>query len=339
MGTGARRETLVVGAGLSGAVLAFLAARAGDRVTIVSLDRPASRATALCTGVVHGIGPPGEPHHWPQFPAEALADAALRAARGYRLLQDVVLATDRTCGFTRLRHEMTPPNGSDGAWLAATHARLREAGWPVELVTDRQGPRLVRPLDALIHPRRVTFEFVCAAARAGARVRLGVALRSPDTSARGRFVCRLGEEDVAFDVAFWPSAPGGSTGVEGEPAGRARLVLHQNLALGSQRPAAVLSTGDGDLVLLPDPLRQDRLIVVRAASENPDGGLEWPSMPRSWDVFRGRAVRQRLAEAIYAPGGAPPFSRTGPVVRMHGLAGWSIAAVLGACLQAFEHSR
>jgi hypothetical protein len=145
----------------------------------------------------------------------------------------------------------------------------------------------------------------------------------------------MGGEMASFDRVFW--AAGQSLGrPDWEPPGRARLVLHQQLGRGRELLTTILESGDGNLVFCPDPLRPGHTVLTRIGVESPGGGLSWPAIPPEWETYRGPAVRQRLAEAYFSPTGPPCRTRSG-VVRMLGLAGWSVAAVLGACVEAFDN--
>ena len=327
------RPTLVVGAGLTGAALAFLAARAGEPTYLVSVDRPASQATALARGVVHGVGPPVDPYTWSRLPAEVHASSAARCRNGYDLLRHVLLSARRPAGLTRMVHELRPPVTADGSWLERTVALLRGVRWPV-VVEDRSGgPVLVRNPDAVADPRRLTFELLSQARRHGARVRLGVAFRGIQHWAEDHLRVRLSESSIEVSRLLWATGRPIPEAPVTQPA-RSKLVLHQVLAAGARPLRAILELGEGDLTLFPDPLRAGRVVLVRRAEERPSGGLSWPELPREWEAFRGPALRQRLAEANSAPLDRT-FVRLGPLVAMSGLSGWPVSAVLGSCLEAW----
>lgn len=324
--------TLVVGAGLSGAALALLSASSGTPTILVSADRPASQATALARGIVHGVGPPGDALSWTRLTADVHASAAARAARGYDLLRSILLAAPRTVGLARIAHEVRPAHGCDATWTARALACLRAAGWPVEGDDRPDGGVIVRRHDALLDPRRLTFELLRQARARGARVRLGVAYRGVEDWRAVVLRVRLDTATLDVERLIW-SAGYAMPDAPAPPASRPRLILHQLLEAGLRPLDAVLEVGAGELALFPDPLRKGRVVLVRRADEKPSGGLQWPELPHEWEVLRGAAVRQRLAEASSAPTDRP-FTRLGPLVMMNGLSNWSVSSVLGACLDA-----
>ena len=185
------RRTLVVGAGLTGAALGCIARRAGRSTFVVSADRPASQATALASGAVHGVGPPGERNLWTRLPVAAHEAAAVRARRGFELLQEVLLAAPRRVGYTRLPHELHAAAPADGEWLEQAARILSGAGWPLRVEERDDGVVLVREQDALVNPRRLTFELLHRARALGATVRLGVAYRGVERETPEGLVVRL----------------------------------------------------------------------------------------------------------------------------------------------------
>ena len=326
--------TLVVGAGLTGAALAYVLARAGRPAILVSVDRPASQGTALASGVVHGIGPPGEPYSWVRLPQAAHEKSAQRARAGYHLLQDVLLAAPRACGLVRTTHKLRPPMSGDAGWVEKTLNLLVAGGWPVDVEELGNGPELVRRGDALVNPRRLTFEMLRQARVAGLRLCLGTPFRGIVREDPGGLVVRLGGESVLVDRVLWAAGRAFPDGSRLVPV-RSRLVLHQLLGPGRVKLESILELGDGDLQFTPDPLRPGCTVLVRIADENPAGGLVWPELPRDWDGLRGPAIRQRLAEAVVSPPDRP-IIRSGALVAVAGLSGWPVSALLGACREAAE---
>jgi len=91
------------------------------------------------------------------------------------------------------------------------------------------------------------------------------------------------------------------------------------------------------LTMAPDPLRPGCAVLVRMADENPSGGMVWPKPPRVVRLARP-GVRQRLAEAGVCSTELG-YCRAGCIVAFGGMAGWPLASILGACLDAFEGLR
>lgn len=327
-------EVLVVGAGLAGAAIAWLCARAGRPTVLVSVNRPASQATAMSAGVVLGAGPPGAAAEWGQVSAAEMELAAQRLARGSELLCEVLLGSGAPVGFARRPHTMVLAEDTDPAWLARIERMLRDAGFPTSLTRTADGrPALRRERDAVVHARRLAFELLRLARACGARVHLGTALRRiVETDGDGVLV-DLDDGPHRVSRLFWaggrplPSDPG-------RPQTRTQIVLHQVFAAGREPLETIYEGGDGDILLAPAPLRPGHVVLVRIARENPAGGLSWPEPLRAWEVHRGVVRRQRLAEVCSGP--AFPIASEGRVVSLSGLSGWPVAAVLGLCQEAAE---
>lgn len=330
------RRTLVVGAGMTGATLAYLSARAGAPTALVSVDRPCSQATALASGVVHGLGPPGERRSWTHLSAEAHQVSARRARRGCEVLQDVLLAAPRSVGYVRLPHELHSSFAGDALWIENVGQALAANGWPTRLEERPGGPVLVRAEDATVDPRRLTFELLRQAKALGATVRLGVACRGIQGESPEGLLVRLGDEVACFSRILWAGGRPGPDGAPHTPV-RTRLVLRQLLGPGEAALPAILELGDMDLVLSPDPLREGCAVLVRVADENPAGGLAWPEAPPEWGSYRGQALRQRLAEAAVCVA-ERGYHRAGSIVCFGGLMGWPLTSVLGACMEAVQGS-
>jgi hypothetical protein len=214
-------------------------------------------------------------------------------------------------------------------------ATLLEAnGWPTRLEERGGAPVLVRRRDALLSPRRLTFELLRQAKQAGVHVHLGVAYRGVRGETPEGLLVQLGGEVASFGRILWA---GGRLGGEGDPAAPARthLVLHQLLRPGPAPLTTILELGEAELTLAPEPLRPEFSVLVRMADENPAGGLTWPETPPEWTPLRGPAVRQRLAETAlcYAERG---YQQAGSIVAFGGLVSWPVCSILGACLEAVE---
>jgi glycine/D-amino acid oxidase-like deaminating enzyme len=325
---------LVVGAGLTGASLAWLSAERGDTVTLISSDRPASHDTALAPGLVRGVGLEGGFASWQELSEDDAKRAIRRDRRGYELLRELVLASRRPTGFVRCPHLLlaSPRATEEEAQRAAS--RLCELGFPVQPREHGGSPALCREDDALIHPRRLTFEMLRRARSLGADIRLGTVCRDLRPGQPGRAVQAVtsrGELDV--DHALWAAGPhvAGRSAPTGE---QVRIVLQQTLAPGRAPLEWILEGPRGDILLAPHPSRRGLTILSRVAEENVAGGLEWPEPPPAWDVYRGPAVRQRLSEVVSAAPGTGLTDLSGPVRPLVGLSGWPIAALVGACADA-----
>ena len=327
-----RRRVLVVGAGLTGASLAWLAAARGHEVLVVSSDRPASQATALAPGLVHGFGLPGGLAAWTALSDEDGLLAARRDRHGYDLLRQVILASHRPTGFFRCAHLVVADSGLEEERVDRAAARLEELGFPVQRREHAGSAALVREDDALVHPRRLTFELLYRARAAGARIRLGVACLELARGAAGEVSAATTVGDLEADQVYWAAG----RLVPGEPQSSeltVRIVLHQTLAPGREPLEEMLECADGAALLAPHPSRRGHTVLARVAEETVAGGLHWPEPPPAWDVYRGPAIRQLLSEAVTGPPGLH-LGTPGPVQSMVGFSGWPVATVLGACAEA-----
>jgi glycine/D-amino acid oxidase-like deaminating enzyme len=329
-----RRRILVVGAGLTGASLAWLAAKRGHEVTVVSSDRPASQATALAPGLVHGFGLPGGLAEWTELRDEDGLRAAGRDRLGYDLLRDVVLASRRPTGFLRCPHLVVADTDLAEERVDRAAGRLRELGFPVERREHGGSSALVREDDALVDPRRLTFELLHRARASGARVQLGVACLGLRRRAEGGVAASTTAGELETDEAYWAAG----RFVPGEPIPSkltVRIVLHQTLAPGREPLEEILECADGAAILAPHPSRRMHTVLARVAEETVAGGLQWPEPPPAWDVHRGPAIRQLLSEAVTGPPGTH-LGAPGPIRSMVGFSGWPVATLLGACAESLD---
>lgn len=329
----ATRRALVVGAGLTGAALAWMAVRAGYRTVVVSSDRPATQATALTPGVVHGVGPPGDPILWSRMALEEHRLAQLRSRRGYAFLRQALLGTPRSVGLGRMKHEIWMDREYDARAAAAVAEMLAESGAPVRLLRREAGASLVREPDSIVSRRRLTFELLRQARERGATLRVPEPLRRIRVGEDGaRVLVDLGGERESFDRVFWadglPYAQDPS-----QSALRGRAILYQLAERGPSPLPGILETAEGTVLVLPEAMNPEYVAVVRFADEAPDQGLgSWPEIPVAWSEFVGRVVRQRLASSMVGPSRRSFLSRA-PFVSMTGLSAWPVASLLGACAE------
>ena len=288
----------------------------------------------MSAGVVLGAGPPGAAIDWGQISPAELMLAAQRVARGHELLCEALLGSGAPVGFARRPHAIVFAEDADPAWLARVERMLLDAGYPTRLARTTDGrPALLRERDAVVHPRRLAFELLRLARACGARVHLGTALRRIVEAAGDGVLVDLDDGPCRVSRLYWA---GGRplTGDLGRPQARTQIVLHQLFDAGKEPLETIYEGGEGDFLLAPAPLHPGQVVLVRVAKENPAGGLSWPDPPRTWEVHRGVALRQRLAE-VHA--GLPfPVGSSGRVLSLSGLSGWPVSAVLGLCQEAAE---
>jgi glycine/D-amino acid oxidase-like deaminating enzyme len=288
----------------------------------------------MSAGVVFGAGPPGAALQWGDVSLAEIQLAAQRAERGWELLSEALLRSGAPVGFARRPHVIALAEDTDPAWLSRVERLLRDAGYPTRVARTADGlPALVRERDAVVHPRRLAFELLRLARTSGARVYLGTALRRIlEADAEGVLV-DLDDGPRRVARVYW--AGGRPLPSEaGRPVGRTQIVLHQIFDAGREPLETIYEGGEGDITLAPAPLRPGHVVLVRVAKENPAGGLSWPDPPRTWEVHRGMALRQRLAEVHAGP--ALPIGAEGRVVSLAGLSGWPVSAVLGLCQEGAE---
>ena len=288
----------------------------------------------MSAGVVLGAGPPGAAIDWGQISPAELMLVAQRVARGHELLCEALLGSGAPVGFARRPHAIVFAEDADPAWLARVERMLLDAGYPTRLARTTDGrPALLRERDAVVHPRRLAFELLRLARACGARVHLGTALRRIVEAAGDGVLVDLDDGPCRVSRLYWA---GGRPlpGDLGRPQARTQIVLHQLFDAGKEPLETIYAGGEGDFLLAPAPLHPGQVVLVRVAKENPAGGLSWPDPPRTWEVHRGVALRQRLAE-VHA--GLPfPIGSSGRVLSLSGLSGWPVSAVLGLCQEAAE---
>lgn len=323
------KSWLIVGAGLTGAAVAWLAARRGVSTTIVSLDRPGSQGTALCAGVVHGLGPAGGFQTWAHSTPGDLARAAQRARLGFEVLRSALLEAPRACGYAPIAHHAVLPASIDAARVEPVVAALCAAGFPVHCNRDTGAWQIVRNRDAVISLRRLSFELLHAARRRGATLRLGARVSS--TGAGSALTFSLDGQRIDPSRVIWAAGRPLSLGTLGDEAGE-RLVLHQRFAAGTVRLDRVLAFGNAEVVLSPEPDPSSGVALIRTAEESSGGGLTWPEPPAEWWSYCGVARRQRLAEALFNSVDAP-VATIGHVTSITGLGGWPLTQVLGLCAE------
>ena len=329
--------TLIVGTGLTGAMLAWLASHAGRDVLVVSSDRPSSQGTALAAGVVHGLGPPGGPLEWLEMSEVDFADALRRDRKGYDDLREVLIRARRPVGFIRRSHECVLSKATQAKKFLEAESRMRAAGFPVESYHREDGVLLRRSHDAVVNPRRLTFALLSQARAVGARILLGrnVRLLSAEQDVRGITVDIGGRRQV-FREVYWATNRLGKN----LPSSRRespRVVLYQELEEGEARLPGILEACDGAALLVPSPQNPRRNLFVRVARDLGEGGLDWPEPPNSWTRYRGRAIRQRLSELVVGsrnPGEAIPVGGSGYLFDLAGLSHWPVAALFGICRDA-----
>jgi glycine/D-amino acid oxidase-like deaminating enzyme len=324
------RRVLVVGAGLTGAALAWLAARRGLEVELVSVGRPTSEATALAPGVVHGFGLAGEPGVWTRMTAPELRHAAERLSTGTRLVREAIFRVRRPVGYTRIPHVRIADHAASSALLEAARDVLVGLGLPVRLTREHDDAALVREHDAMVNRRRMTMELLRLARDGGARLRLHESVRRVRRRGDGIVEAERTDGSALYDRVFWA----GMFPYKEDPAQSAyrnRAILHQLCEPGPRPLERILETATGDVMMAPESKGSRRVVVVRIADEAPgEGLLHWPELPGSFEELRGEVLRQRLTTGVSCPA-RRSFRGDAPFVSMTGLTSWSVTSLLGAC--------
>ncbi len=327
-----RESWLIVGAGLTGAAIAWLAARQGVAVTVVSLDRPASQGTALSSGTVHGLGPAGGFRSWQRASQHDLQRAARRAALGFEVLRSALLESSRACGYTPTTHHLTLPPSIDAASVKPVVDALQSAGFPVRLASDANHCKLVRDREAVVSLRRLGFELLRGARCRGAQLRLGSRIASTGTGSSQQL--SLDGRPIPASRVIWAGGRPHAVSVANDGVDE-RWVLHQRFAAGAVPLDRVLAFGNAEIVLVPEPDPGGSVALIRTAEDASGGGLTWPEPPAEWWSHCGTALRQRLAEARFSAADAP-VTTAGHVTSITGLGGWPLTQVLGVCAEIVE---
>lgn len=323
-------RVLVVGAGLTGLIAAWLSARAGYRTVVVDEDRPGTRESPLAVSVVHGFGPPADPFVWCRMTPREHRAEALRSEIGYARFREALFLGSKSVRLRRAPHRLLAWPGSDGRDLEIAGERLAAAGLPVALREDDVGVALERGDEALVARDRLAADLARQAES------MGVDLRTPDRvfaleeDPGGGVLAEVMTGRERFDACIWA----GSRPWNGARAGlRHRAVLYEEVEAGALSLPAILQLASADGLFAPDAGHGARHVIVRLASETSEPGLRWPEIPGAWATFRGATRRQRLMGAFVGPS-RRSFTRRSGVVSLTGLEWWPIASVFGAAAEA-----
>jgi glycine/D-amino acid oxidase-like deaminating enzyme len=327
----AANRVLVIGAGLTGATIAWLSARAGSQTDVIALDRPARAAALLSPGIVNGSGPPGDPALWSTLTDAQRRAAAERAERGTALLREALLAGERPVGLRAAACAVEPVDRYDEEALRRAAELLPPSGFPVSLATGTAGTALVRPAEWVLCRRRLTFELLERARERGALLRAGLRRLKLRTSRPGQLVVGFADGDVRYDAVFW-TAPGPPPW-SGRPLPlERRRVRRLRCAAGAVPLDRIASSPAGDLLLLPDVARRDHVVVVQLADDAGETSPQWPRLPQAWAPFLGPVRSERTGAAWTGPH-VRTFSEGGAVT-VNGLTCWPVAPLVGACEEA-----
>lgn len=322
-------SVLIVGAGLTGACLAWLAAKAGRQVSLVSVDRPASQTTALAPGVVHGLGPPGSLADWFHASDDELERAAATSRRGFELLQELLLGTGRPTDYRVHRHRLTPTTDIDPRALGDLVERMVRSGFSLRVEEEGARIHLLRDRDALISLRGLTFALLYRARDLGASLRLGITYRGFRREGGRGFVVGIGDQDEIYDRVYWAGGCTMPTEFRGAVF-RSRTVLHQVFGTGRRKAAEILEAEGGDIFLVPGTRESDAITLVRTAEESAERVLSWPEIPAGWRDLLGGVRRQSLSQTQLALP-ATRVSDSDLFIPMPGFSGWPVVALLGTC--------
>lgn len=322
---------LIVGAGLTGISLAWLAVHAGRPAILVANERPVSGDAALATAIVHALGPPADPFVWARMSQREHERVARRARAGHAILRRALLASARPIGLRATAYLLHTHIALGAEILAAAHARLRAAGFPVE-IRDVDGHGVfVRDDDAVVSPRHLALTMLRQARARGLVVRIpetvtGVAVRG-DGAVRVHF---SGGEGV-FERVLW-TGPRPWRDDPGTATFRRRVVLQHRMDEGAHALPAFLEVPGGEASFAPDPAREGRTVLIRCAGDAAGMGLAFAEPPPAWRSYRGASRRQTISETLVGPV-RRTFSARASVVSLCGLANWPVTSVLGACAE------
>ncbi len=322
------RRLLIVGVGLTGAALAWLAARAGHDVLMAPSGRSGRPGFPAGGAVVRGtvFPEPLSSHSLPEGPSSGAALAAMMR-RGEQVLFEALMAGGRSCGLRSIRSERHFAGPDAEVRAGALAALLRETGADPILETNGNAVVVRREDDLLLSTRRLTFELLRLARRAGARW-LG---REPFGEIRVRgdaAEVEIGGCAESFDRAFWTC---------GRPDDRApfaavlprRALLVQTLSPGPKTLSAVLRFDA--FLLLPGTHGQPAVRTIQPGEPPPPGAPAPRRLTEALTKFAGSVIRQDLVDEFVAP---PPFhvGAPGPALTVVPSVTWPLATLFG-CLE------
>ena len=250
---------LILGAGVTGAAIAYRLARAGADVTVIDRGPPASAASGRSFGWINASFSLDAQHF-------RLRVAAMAAH--HRLIAD--LGTRATTWPGTISWDET------GSAMEATHRRLSEAGYAVHLLAREAIraalPALATPPETALHfpdegvtdLARLTRDLLSGAMRHGARLVLGLPATAVMT--KGDRVSGLMTEEGAVAAGRVILASG---------TGTPELLAPLGLSLPMLRPPAVLLRSQP----LPPLLRHVIVTPPRELRQEPDGRLLAPASP------------------------------------------------------------
>ena len=314
-----------MGAGLTGATLAWLAARAGHEVLLAPAGRGACPAMRAGAAVVRGVGLP-EPLSGGELPVgsapiDRIADLA---RRGESLVLEALMRARRSCRARRVPSRRRYEGPDAGSRAETALLALREIGVEARVETDAHGVVVSREDDLLVATRRLTFELLRLARRAGAlwagRGALeAIAGEDPRPSARIDGRCER------FDRIVWTCGrPDERAPFAGVLARRGLLV--RTLRAGEKPLDAVLRFDE--LLLLPCPFDPRRVRTIESGESSPPDRIRSPAFTGALSAYVGAPIRQHLEdqfEAAPAIVADPP----GPVLTFAAPPAWPLATLFG----------
>ena len=324
------RRFLIVGVGLTGAALAWLAARAGHHVLVAPAGRNGRACFPAGAAVVRGtvLPEPLAPRGALDRPASCTALAAL-AQRGERILFEALMAAGRSCGLRAIPSERHLAGPDAEVRAAALAGLLRATGAEPVVEAGANGVVVRREDDLLLSTRRLTFELLRLARRAGARW-LG---REPFGAIRVRgdaAEVEIGGSVEPFDRAFWTCAGPDDRAPFAEVLPR-RALLVQTLRPGPKALSAALRF---DAFLLLPGAQGLPVIRTLQPGEPPPPGVSAPrGLTEALAQFAGPLVRQELVEEFIAPP-ALEADAPGPALTVVPSATWPLATLFG-CLDRY----
>ncbi|GAB4222097.1 MAG: hypothetical protein Kow0062_17930 [Acidobacteriota bacterium] len=324
------RRVLVVGVGLTGAALAWLAARAGHEVVVTAATGGRHPELASGPAVLRGTILP-EPlfADVPLRPAGASVDAlADTAGRGERRVIEALMAASRSCGVRPLAFERRFAGRGAEERAGDVERLLRACGSAPHVERTADGDMRVVSDDLLVDTRRLAFELLRLARRAGARWltrdRIG-AVR--EDAASGGATIEIEGRPEAFDRIAWTC---------GRPDRRApfadafprRPIVARTFRPGRDELDRALRFDDTWLTPLPESTGMHGVQVLEPGRP-PEGGRARPfSLLAAMSRFLGDLQRQRLVDAIDA---APPLlaEPAGSALVLAAPETWPLATLFG----------